>query len=308
MKKKISFILTALLLLALGAQAQIHLEVVVERQNLPSEVAHVLENKIRTMMAQNGAVGRLHGGRFVLAVKTDVLNKEVLATAPTQYMQHLMLHLLVADGETGESFSATSLELKGVGKTEQASLMNAVRTLTPSQSGLTAFFGKATTAVKNYYDSKAAATLARIKALAAQRNYEAAMYEFSLIPYESIAHAQAAKVMDGIYASYLKQSSEQALSLMEAAWVASPNQEGAEEVYYILQELPAASQNHPRIKQLLSKIGSEMTRQKKAEEALEAKKVAAAVELSKARLQSMERIAKAYADAQPPRVYRYTFL
>lgn len=307
MKQKV-FLLFVFLFYTWSIKAQINIEaIVVDNGSLSPEVASVLESKVQTLMSQNGIVGSSQGSRFVLAVKADIVNKEVLATAPTQYMQHLMLRMLIADGVTGNTFSSINLEVKGVGKTEQASLMNAARNINSSHPQLQAFFHRAIFSIKDYYDKNAASIVSKIKNLSNLHQYEQAIYEFSLIPYESKAYSASEKLINEIYKNYLKQSSEQALSLMSAAWASSPNEVGAQEVYDILQELPQSNLNYPPIKQLLSKIEREMTRQQKTKELLEVKKLSAAVELSKARLHTMERIAKIYAEKQPPRIYHYSF-
>ena len=77
-------ILLLLALCSLATVAQIHLTpyVISDVQGTSERTNSVLENKLRTLLAANNVLSKFGDSRFILAAKFDVLDKEIVSSAP----------------------------------------------------------------------------------------------------------------------------------------------------------------------------------------------------------------------------------
>ena len=138
--KKILATISAVLLAVFYASAQEPMEeqdrlnIGVER---PTGVAYdnaaqTLRNNLVQAFVLNGVAAV--DSRFTTVTNVVELSKDVTSSAPVMYITELEMSIFVIDLYTGTIFGQTSFTIKGVGDSEGASYMDAIRNVKGPQS------------------------------------------------------------------------------------------------------------------------------------------------------------------------------
>ena len=114
----------------------------VSDQAIPQATKNLLINKMKQICTKNGMSGEGENPFFVMDVSIDVLTKDITPSAPPMHALTLSVNFEIKDNMSGNVYSQTSIEVKGVGKNETKAYMEAVKVLNTNAGQFKAFVEK----------------------------------------------------------------------------------------------------------------------------------------------------------------------
>lgn len=307
--KRILLLLALVSVAAISSYGQIQLTPYVSATTggVDRNNASVIENRLRSLISQMGMESG-YGGRFILAVRVNLLDRYMTGGAPPRIGQNMQVSIAVGDAESGTCFGSCVQEVKGSGQTEQAAMLAGFRNIkaTPELKNLIA---ESKQNIINYYDKNGPAIIQKAKSLITAQEWEQALYELSVIPQECACYPQAVSLMNQVYQEHINHDAAQVLAEAQAVWSADPNPgPAAEEAMAILSTIDTSAKCYPQAQALMKKIEARVqnvTDQKyKDAVALEKARINTAATLEKARINACRDVAVAYAKSRPQVVYR----
>lgn len=249
MKKYLIIAIVALGCMSLQAQQKaapdntLALRVLVEEPIEPAPAAskQLLENKLNTLLTQNGVASMNYLGQFFITVKALPLNKDIIAGPPTKISETMEVAFYIADYYNQTIFSTTSATVKGIGETESKCYMNALKQLKLNTPQMKQFVEEGRNKIIAYYNAEADRLIAQAKSFAAQKNYEEALWIISTIPSQCNKYNDALATGQEIYQQYVDHQCNVNLAKARTAWVSDQNAVGAEAAgEYLAQIYPDA--------------------------------------------------------------------
>ncbi len=231
--KRITTIITILLLAGTMASGQSNLgktddlgrlaiaALVPDEAGLPAGTQRMLQNKMMQIATQNGLSAMEERAQFAMVPMISIISQDVTPTAPPQVALTVELSLLIVDAVSQNIFSQTSLQLKGVGNTEERAYAQALRNLNPRHGQFRGFVEAGKERIVEYYNSNCDVIISGSEALAAQQQYEEALFLLMSVPDISReCFHQCMTLSAEIYSRYADQKCQEHLSGAKAAWAA----------------------------------------------------------------------------------------
>ncbi|MBR5168842.1 MAG: hypothetical protein IKW86_12355 [Salinivirgaceae bacterium] len=154
---------------------------VVDAQDAPMASKDMLASKMRQICTLNGLAGEGSNPLFSMKATIDVLSKELTATAPPMHALTMSVNLFIVDNETGNVYSQTSVEVKGVGQNETKAYIAAMRNIDPKRGQFKAFVDQGKNKIIEFYNSQCDFVISKANALKAQgRTQEASQVLYSV--------------------------------------------------------------------------------------------------------------------------------
>lgn len=292
--KKLMSLLLACGLYATTAMSQITLTpyVVSSVGGLNDNNVGLLDGNLRTLISRSGLESG-YGGRFVLAVTVNLLEKSMTNTAPVKVVQKVQINFAIGDSQGGTCFGTTSMVCRGVGDTDIQAMQNSFRNIrvTPELETLIA---DSKNKIIAYYNQNGSSIMAKAKSLVAAQKWEEALYELSFIPSECSCYPEAAKMMSNVYQTHLNHDAAAQYTTAEALAQTDP-----EEALAILGDIDPSSAVATKAKALTTKINARQKqlqdKQIAHERNMEKRRLEADVALENARIKACRDVAVAYA-------------
>ena len=281
-----------------SAKAQIHLTPYVESgiSGTDERVLDMVLARLNNILTTGEGMSASENGRFVLAAQLNVTGKEVLSTAPTKVVYEVEMHLGIGDGIDGKCYSSTSQTLKGVGRTENQALVNAVKQLPTQSEKVQSLVRNAKTKIITYYNQHAPAIMAKAQALEAAGKFDEALFELSAIPQECVHFKKAFVQMNTLYKKMVNADAEKTLMQAKALWAAAQTEENALMIAEMLGDISPSAACYPQVKAFVASVT-------KRRQQVEDRQFDAEVKVEMARLKAIEHVAAAYAKNQPRVTY-----
>lgn len=315
MKTKTSIMIGLAMLLALSLYAQdvdqpfsgnIPIAVVAAaQQNIPEGVNTFMENKLQQVISQNGLGSADYYGRFVITASIVPVTKDIIPGPPKQFSENLDVTFYIVDNIDQKIFASTTVSARSVDASEEKVLNKAVRSINVKSPQITSFVNDGREKIIAYYVAHADRIIKTAKALAKQRQYEAAFYELSAIPEAcGAAYDRAVAVGTEIYQEYVDYLCEVNLARARSVWMAQQNSDGASEAgEYLSQILPDAKcygEANALYKEIKGKVLDDWK--------FEMKKYDDQISLERARINSWRDVGVAYGKNQKSDTYNVTWL
>jgi len=209
MKQKILLISIGLLFASFGFaqnnndkaddKERISLAPIVDAPDAPVTSKNMLTNKMRQICTLNGLSGEGSNPLFSMKATIDEVSKELTATAPPMHAITLTVNLFIVDNETGNVFSQTSVDIKGVGQNETKAYNQAIRNIDPKKGQFKAFVDQGKNKILDFYNSQCDFVISRANALKAQgRNQEASAVLYSIPKVCKECYDQCMQIAAGI--------------------------------------------------------------------------------------------------------------
>lgn len=282
------------------------LRVVVEDmvEPFPAAAKTQMENKLTTLLAQNGIASTDWQSQFVITAFVVPQTKDIISSAPTQIAETMDVTFYIADVYNQLVFSTTTLPAKGVGNTEAKSYMDALRHINLSSSKLTAFVKEGKDKIVNYYNTQAPVIMEKAMNLAKMKDYNQALFLLATIPAECDAFSQAnAKGLE-VYQMYIDFECQKNLAAARAAWSAAQNAKGAAAAGEYLQLIYPDAACYDDAMNLYNEIKAKVLDDWK----FEMKKYQDSVDLEKQRITAWREVGVAYGQHQQPTTTNIGFL
>jgi hypothetical protein len=154
----------------------------VSDQEIPQGAKEMLINKMKQLCTLNGLAGDSENPFFVMDANVVVLSKELTPTAPPQHALNLQVNFTIADNLTGNVYSQTSVEVKGVGQNETKAYIQAIKNVDVKKGQYKAFVDKGKTKILEFYNSQCDMIIAKGQALNKQGNAAEALKVLYSVP------------------------------------------------------------------------------------------------------------------------------
>lgn len=270
--------------------------VIPEETGIPNEAARYLYNRLLCLVAGNATATDDYGtSQFFITAKTLTESKDVIGSAPAMYAMDLVITLYIADWATDRLYSRMSFKAKGVGASETKAYIDAIKRMNINDPRIKQFLEEGRAEIIHYYSSQGAEILQNARMLAAQRQYEKAMFILAAIPSscESL-YVQAQGILAEVYKKYVDYTGHQNLTKARTIWAATQSREGALEAGALLAEIDPDAACYKSAVQLVAEI------QKQVGQVCEMKVYNDAVDLEKQRLDIARQIGVAFGNHQQP--------
>lgn len=211
-------------------------------ESIPVEARASLETKLMSAAADNGMGATPEFTQFYITASATVIDRHVVAGAPTKFRQEVELSFFVVDAFSKKIFGSTSISVRGVANSEAKAYMTCFRQLKPSNPTLTNFLRETNTKIVDYYESQIDNIIAIAESLAKVYKYDEALFRLACYPEACPSYPRIVEVATGIYQKYIDDLARRNLEAARAIWIAGQDAAAAAAVIpYLSQIMPEAS-------------------------------------------------------------------
>lgn len=200
-----------------------------QADGIPQSARQLLANKMEQIAVQNGLGATASNPRFCIVPMVNVLSKEITPTAPPMQALNLDVTFYIVDAASQIIFSQTSIQVKGVGQTEDKAYIQALKNVNVKAGQFKGFVEKGKEKIIEYYNSQCDVVLKGAQALAGQKKYEESLYILLSVP--DVCRECFDKSMDlstEIYKQYANYKCTEYMAGAKAAWANMNTDKAAE--------------------------------------------------------------------------------
>jgi len=308
MKKIFSICIAALLSATMFAAETQYLPISVyamdDQESFPQGAKAMIENKLTQLLTRNGIAGLDYMGQFILTITTTPIDKDVIPGPPMKIREKMEMNLYIVDAYAKTIFSSTSMTVNGLGETENKCYLNAISHMPLQSPAIAKFVDEGKTKIIEYYDHEGEALIKKAHFLAAQKNYEEAMYWVSLIPQQSKHYDAALAAGQEIYQAYIDNQCYINLGKARQAWAAEQNAAGAAAAGEYLANIMPDAKCYGDAMALYKEIKGKVLDDWK----FEMKQYQDGIDLQKLQIDAARQIGVAYGNHQPNKEVNIEFL
>jgi hypothetical protein len=271
---------------------------------LNSSVEKAIINKLNRITSKNGIGGNAVDARFIITATTTVLTKDITPTAPPMHVYNIETTIYIGDGLEGKLFASTSIESKGVGKTEAKAYMMAIKSIKPTSDVFEKLVAEGSNKIIEYYNATCDLILSEAKALEAKQSYDDAIAKCMSIPNVcKDCYEESMKLVGSIFQTKIDYECKKIMNQAQGKWSASQDKEGADATIALLSTIDPQSNCFKDATNFLDLIYTaikdkiEEIEQKEWDMKMKAQQDA--TDLESQRLDAIKEVAKAYAKNRP---------
>ncbi len=307
--KKILLVLTLLLSIQFQTQAQAKLEdfgriilntYLPDNNAIPTEAKKALETKLNQITTNNGMGGSAVNPRFIITAVLNVGTKDIIPGPPQMIAQNIDVTLFVGDAITNTVFSNTVVNIKGVGTTENKSLIDAIKNINPKNKEISTFLEEGKNKIISYYTTQCDFIIKDAETLAKQQKFDEAIYKLALIPEVcKECYFKTSELVSNLFQQKIDSDCKAKLAKAKLIWSGQQNQNKAEEVIEILSEVHPNAKCFTDASNLAKQISNKLKADEKAKMELASKKYNDKIALKKQQINAYKEIAVEFAKNQP---------
>ena len=210
---------------AFCAKSQIALTPLVteEFQNISQPGAKLLLNHLNSALSKAGVITYMGDSRFVIVADIIPETIQTISSAPIKTAAVINIEYTVGDYVNGQKFATNTIRTKGVGSTECMAIQDAIKNSYRQQYEIKQLIDNARNRILDYYEAFGSQIITQARALSAQNEHERALYELSLIPYESSHFEKAQASMSEIYRDLINHEANEHFQNARSAWIVGRN-------------------------------------------------------------------------------------
>lgn len=244
--KKISLALAALAVASASSMRADNCKVHIMVTELPAttvEVPQAVQEELTrrlSMALTNGADGVTASSaydQFFVGGRFTHIYQDKVAGPPMQDVIHTNLTLYIGDINNQQVFSTMSLELRGVGTSEQRAYHQALTGINGKNQQIAAFVAQGRDKILRWYDSNYSQLLKRADAALKLRHYDEALAYATSIPECCKGYDQARGMIDKAWHGYIDYQGQTLLHQAQMAWAESPDEYGASQAHSYLSQI-----------------------------------------------------------------------
>lgn len=269
-----------------------------QTEEIPQATLDYLDARLKSMVAQSGISTDPGMGQFFLTGRFSHIQHDVLPGPPMQTSVHTDLTLYIGDVNAQTVYASTTLELRGVGTSQQRAFINAMRSLSHDNGKISAFIDQSRQKIIAYYDGEYRTIIAQAERDNSLGDYASALWRLSMIPPCCKGYDTAIGKMLPIYQKYIDKEGAHLLDAAKAAWAVSHDSEGAAEAFNYLSQIDQKSAAYASA----SKLAEEMKKSVKSDRDFELRqKYNDDISLEKSRIEAASAVGVAYGKGQQPK-------
>ena len=284
----ISMCMAASCMLTHAQNCDIPIQVVIPDgiEGMTPQSANYMKNVLRRVLVSGNDVTQFTNSQFGIVVKSDIVDKHIIAGAPQKTVMNLSLTLYIGDVQQGTLFSSYSMDVNGVGDNDTKAY------------NLTDFVANGKKKIIEWYDNNYQTIIKKAKTAASIRNYEEALYALLSVPECSKGYDAAVAQVKIVYKQYVDRQCEENLAQAQAAWMTGFSKENAAVASVFLSEIYPDATCYSEAMKLVQEIKRHMGDEWK----FEIKQWSDLASVESQRLTYAKEIAMAYAQTQPQQV------
>lgn len=259
------------------------------------QVVSYLTNRVRQLTSNANGAGGMENSQFAIAVGYDISDKQIVTGSPTKIIYNVSLNMHIVDLKGQKVYASYSQDLRGIGDNETKSLVNTFQKINVNNVEIKNFVQQGKRKVIEYYDNNYLNIISNARAMAAMKNFDAAIYTLMLVPECCKGYSAVMDELQAVYQQFVNQHCNENLAQARSAWLASPNSEGAATASIYLSEIYPDAACYGEAQELAQEIKRRMG----AEWRFMMRQWADNVSLERQRINAMRDISIAYANAQP---------
>lgn len=264
-----------------------------------------LENQLNRIATSTGLNASLPFNHFILTARIDVLDKTVVAGAPTRITQDMGFTFYIADVNTKTKFASAYVEVSGVGTNDTKCQMYAIRQLKGSNPKIAKLLETGREKILTYFDNNYEQILQEAERKAALQRYDEAIAMAVSIPVCSKGGKAATLAGLRFYAKYRDKYNQTLLNEAKAIWAAGQGQEEARKAGKILAQIDPEAACYDDAERL----ANEIKKQVRSDLDFEMRqKYNDSVKLENQRIEAMRAVGVAYGKGQQPQTTNITWL
>jgi hypothetical protein len=275
--------------------------VVLDSENkMPVESKNQLNNKLIQIASAQGIGGSSINPRFILAVKTNVLSKDIIPGPPQMIAMNIEFVFFIGDATDNKIFSTCTINTKGVGINENKAYISAIQMVNTRNAELLKLTETGKSAIASFYTSQCNILQEKVKGLERKQDFEAAIYELMQVPDVSKeCYTLSQKMIAPIFQKQIDKQGSLKLSEAKAKWASAPNAAGAQEIATILSAIDPSSTSFKEVEILATNIRKKIESDEKKKWEFELQKQSEDKKIEQQRIESAQKIAIAYYKNQP---------
>lgn len=285
--------------IAASAQCSVNLTVINAEQdeNVPEATLNFLNNRLTQIVTKNGVSTDPGMGQFFIAGKFNHILEDMVPGPPAQTVLHTTLTLIIGDLNAKTVYASTSLDLRGVGNSDQRAFINALRGLNANNNSIASFIEAGKRKVIDYYDKNYPQIIKRADRYAANHDYEAALWQLAFIPECCKGYDAAMASTLKYFQAYIDQQGEALYNQAYACWAANPNEDGAADAFGYLMQIDPSSAAYKKALALAKEIKNTV----KSDRDFEIRdKYKDSIDIEKSKIQAAREVGVAYGRGQQP--------
>lgn len=145
-----------------------------------ANVALLLKNRLTQAVTLNGT--RTICSRFLLVCLVQELNSQVTPSAPPQYISELEVNCFIADRIEKTILQQTAFQVKGVARSKEKAVMNAVESIQARNPQLKKFITRGKEKIVVYYRTECNRLMKQIESDIRRERYKEAMLQLVSVP------------------------------------------------------------------------------------------------------------------------------
>lgn len=274
-------------------------------ENIPTEAESVLRNSLTRFAGESNLITDFNFSQFIMTVKVDVLDKEILETSPAQVMYNLGVTFYIANAYTKTKFSSAYIELKGVGRNETKSMIDAMKRINGNNSKIRNMITTGRAKILDYYDNHYGEIISQAEQKASMQQYEEAIALTVSVPSCSKGYKSAITAGLKYYTKYRDRYYLAMLNKAKVIWAAGQNQDTALEIVDLISSIDPEAACYKEGVAFLNEVKKQVRKDIDFEER---EKYHDAISLEQKRISAMRDIGVAWGKGQQPKTTNITWL
>lgn len=244
----------------LSAQEMIAISpIVCESTDLPTDAKASLHTKMVQMVTANGFGAS--STRYALVPNITVIDKQVTATAPAQYIVEVEVSLYVYDAVEDFVVDETSFVVKGVDRLENKATIQAINQIKSSSPQVKNFMNSSRSKIVSYYNTRIPAIISKAQSLCERKEYDVAISILASIPETVDQYQVVAELMTGVYKKMIDHDASVAIQVAKGK-MAIRDYDG---VLYALEYVDPASSKAKEASKMIADIKNKIDADEQAE-------------------------------------------
>lgn len=279
--------------------------IVESTESLMGSSESVLKSKICSIVAEAGCQNDDCNSRFVIAVKPIVNSKEIVPTTPQRVKTEINLLVRIGDVKTGKVFRATSITLKGMGLSEEKSLVSCFNAIDKEREQLSVMVRNAQSEIENYYCTHCDEIIKHCINNADMDAYESSIYELVSIPNVcKICYDRCQQEAVAIYQRHIDKVGQDLYAKARIEWMNGQDSEAANRVSALMVQIDPRTSIYPKVEELQNVITRKLNADEKSEWELYLKKYNDNQSFKKSIVEAVRDIGVVWGANQPQSISR----